>query len=260
MADFASQSGHWYDPKTGEPRYTYVNKKGETKNATLREARKEGWVPSVTMILGLASKPALTNWMVDQGILAALTTPRIDGEPEADYLSRIKKSSKEEASKAAERGTLIHGWVQKGFEEKYTPDDADGEGFEYFASAAITIRGECGLWQWSSEKSFARDGYGGKCDLHNERYVIDIKTTSRPIDSVKVWDEHHFQLSAYRHGLGVDNARCGILYIHTDTAESRLIWVEEAELQKGFKCFMDLLSFWYHKTGIERLRQGVLEL
>ena len=248
MADFASQSGHWYDPKTGEPRYTYVNKKGETKNTTLREARKEGWVPSVTMILGLASKPALTNWMVDQGILAALTTPRIDGEPEADYLSRIKRSSKEEASKAAERGTLIHGWVQKGFEGKklLPPED------EFYISASVTLEKDCGRQMWSSEKSFARDGFGGKCDLHNEGYVIDFKTTEKDLATIKTWDEHGMQLGAYRYGLGVEGAKCGILYIHVQTAESKLIWIDEPELQKGFKCFQDLLSFWYHKTGIER--------
>jgi hypothetical protein len=31
MAEHAKESGHWYDPKTGEPRYTYTNKKGEIK-------------------------------------------------------------------------------------------------------------------------------------------------------------------------------------------------------------------------------------
>jgi hypothetical protein len=256
MADLASESGHWYDPKTGEPRYTYTNKKGEVKNTTLREARKEGWVPSVTTILGLANKPALTNWMVDQGILAALTTPRIDGEPEADYLSRIKISSKEQASKAAERGTLIHGWVQKGFEGKIIPAHEgcpEHEGWRYYESAFHELYKHCGKYMlWSSEKSFARDGYGGKCDLHNENHVIDLKTTDKDLATIKTWDEHSWQLSSYRHGLGVEGAKCGILYISVKDATSKLMWIDEDELRKGFKCFLDLLSFWYHKTGIER--------
>jgi len=247
MADYASESGHWYK-QDGTPCYTVIGKNGKEKPTTLREARVMNLVPSVTHILSLANKPALISWMVDQGILAALTTPRIDGEPEADYLSRIKKSSKEEASKAAERGTLIHGWVQKGFEGKklLPPED------EFYISASVTLGKECGRQEWSSEKSFARDGYGGKCDLHNKDFVIDFKTTEKDLATIKTWDEHGMQLGSYRHGLGVEGAKAGILYIHVKTAESKLIWIEEDELQKGFKCFQDLLSFWYHKTGIER--------
>jgi hypothetical protein len=188
--------------------------------------------------------------MVDQGILAALTTPRIDGEPEADYLLRIKKDSKEQASKAATRGTEIHGWVQKGFEKKVlTHEEA-----KYFHSAEDTINKECDYQNWSSEKSFARDGFGGKCDLHNNCFVIDFKTTEKNLATIKTWDEHAYQLGAYRHGLGVDGAKCGILYIHVKTAESRLLWVDEDELQKGFKCFMALLMFWYAKTGIGEIK------
>ena len=180
--------------------------------------------------------------------MAALTTPRIDGEPEADYLSRIKKDSKEQASKAAERGTLIHGYVQKGFEGKPLTPPAD----EFYISAMVTLEKECGKQEWSSEKSFARDGFGGKCDLHNERYVIDIKTTEKDLATIKTWDEHGMQLGAYRHGLGVEGAKCGILYISVKDATSKLMWLEEDELVKGFKCFNDLLNFWYHKTGVER--------
>ena len=86
MADHVSESGHWYDPKTGEPRYTYTNKKGEIKNTTLRQARVSGWVPSVTTIIGCAAAPALTNWKIDQAILSCLTLSREENETEQEYL------------------------------------------------------------------------------------------------------------------------------------------------------------------------------
>ena len=254
MADFASESTHYYH-QDGSPCYTIIGKNGKERPTTLREARTMNLVPSVTHVLNLASKPGLDNWKIDQAILAALTTPRIDGEPEADYLSRIKISSKEQASKAADRGTQIHSWVEQGFRGEFLPP-VGWEGARYYFSANDTLEKECGFQDWSSEKSFARDGFGGKCDLHNNCFVIDFKTTEKDLATIKTWDEHSMQLGAYRHGLGVEGAKCGILYIHVKTAESKLLWVDEEELQKGFKCFMALLMFWYAKTGIERLRGG----
>jgi len=58
------------------------------------------------------------------------------------------------------------------------------------------------------------------------------------------------QLAAYRHGLGIKDAKCGIIYINSKTAESRLIWAEEKELDKGLRCFNALLEYWYAKTGL----------
>ena len=64
------ESSHWYTVK-GEPAHQW-----EGKNTTLRTAKKlkreEGIVllPSVTNLLNSLAKPALTRWMVEQGIEA----------------------------------------------------------------------------------------------------------------------------------------------------------------------------------------------
>ena len=51
-----SESEHWYN-KTGEAAYTIVGSNGKERNTNLRDARKHGYVPSVTTILGVAAKP-----------------------------------------------------------------------------------------------------------------------------------------------------------------------------------------------------------
>jgi hypothetical protein len=244
----AKEGGHWYDPVTQEPRYTYTNKKGETKNTTLRQARVNGWVPSVTTIISCASAPQLVNWKIDQAILSSLTLSRNDDETEQEYLARIKADAQEQAKKAAERGTLIHAYVQNWFEGNEVEHGTDE--YPFCKSANDTVFNEVGGQDWVCEQSFATDRFGGKADLHNTFHLIDFKTTDKPIDGLKLWDNHYLQLAAYRVGLGIIEARCGILYINSVNADSKLIWAEEKELVKGWKCFSALLDFYYAKTGL----------
>jgi hypothetical protein len=249
-ATHTSESQHWYRID-GTPAYTYIDKKGNEKPTTLREARKETphLVPSTTMILRLADKPQLTEWKINQAILSALTCPRIDGESETAYLSRIKSDAREQAKKAAERGTVIHAWVQQGFD-----GDCPPEGVPFFESAIETVEKECGDQWWICEKSFATDKYGGKCDLHSDEYLLDVKTVDKDLSTLKTWEEHHMQLAAYDNGIlnstFPSGRKCGILYVHQFTAESRVVWVTAEELHKGWKMFSALLNYWYAKTGL----------
>lgn len=240
-----SQAGHWY-AKDGTPAYTIVGKNGVERPTTLRDAKKLGLVPSVTGIIRCAAALGLENWKQDQAILAALTCPRIEGESDADLLARIKKDAQEQAKKAAERGTQIHAWIESGFKGDMHPDGA-----RYFKSALATIETECGDQWWKTEKSFATPRYGGKVDLQNDTILIDFKTTEKDITTVKTWDEHAMQLAAYDGWLGNLGRRCGILYINVNTAESRIIWIPQDEIERGWKMFIALLDYWYAKNKLE---------
>jgi hypothetical protein len=248
-AKHGSEQGHFYYPD-GRPAYTYLNKKGEEKPTTLREARKLGLWPGCTTVIKLASQPGLINWIIDQHILAALSLPRIPDETDDEFVARIKEDAKAQAKRAAEIGTTVHACVQSGFENKLLAADAK----VYYLSAREALNEAVGCLCWKSEQSFAKDGYGGKVDLHTwdleQQYVVDIKSTTKPLEGLKTWDEHSLQLAAYRHGLGMDDARCFILYIHTETAESKLIELDSKELEKGWKCFAALLQFFYAKTSL----------
>jgi hypothetical protein len=243
-AAHAEQAGHWYRID-GSPAYEIIGKNGNARSTTLRDARKENLVPSVTSIIRLAAAPGLDAWKADQLIMACLTLPRImnenEQEPEADYIARIKADAKEQAKKAAEKGTEIHAQVQLGFET------CSGNAFYHSANQKLYIA--LGVQSWIPEQPFAKDGYGGKVDLHAPGLVVDIKTTSKPLAELKTWDEHGLQLAAYRHGLGMDDARCFILYIHTETAESKLIELSANELEKGWKCFWSLKEYYRAKNN-----------
>jgi len=247
LQQFVYFNQHWYK-LDGNPAYSVVGANGNERPTTLRDARKGGLVPSVTTIMGCADKPGLTNWKIDQAILAALTCPRIDGEDEAAYLSRIKQDAKEQARKAAERGTQIHAWVQEGFEQEGCVCE---EGYPFWESANDILTFECGSQDWKPEASFATDLYGGKCDLHTAAWVIDFKSTDKDISTLKLWDEHYQQLAAYREGLKIPKAKCGILYISSVTAKSRLIVAPEEDLIKGIRCFNALCDYWYAKSGLK---------
>ena len=246
MSSYATEQGHWYDA-AGNPAYTVIGKNGKERPTTLRDAKKLNLVPSVTMIIRCAVAPGLDAWKQDQTILACLTLPRIEGEPEQDYISRIKEDAKAQAAKAAERGTQIHAWIEQGFS-----GDIEPQGVPYFRSALDIIEKECGDSIWNTEKSFATKRYGGKVDLHNNEYLIDLKTTEKDLANIKTWDEHAMQLAAYNHGLGGGpDRKCGILYFNVNTAESKILWIGGEEIQRGLQCFMALLDFWYAKNRLE---------
>jgi hypothetical protein len=249
-----SESTHWYD-KDGTPAYTVIGKNGKERPTDLRDARKLNLVPSVTTILKLIDKPGLTEWKINQAILSALTCPRLNDEPETAYLSRIKKDAQEQAKKAAERGVLIHSWVQDGFEGIVGAK----QDLTFYENARAVVDAECGPQEWICEKSFATDKFGGKCDLHNDCFLLDIKTTDKDIDNLITYQDQHMQMASYDVGLpqgreGIwtlhRTRKCGILYINSISAKARIVWVTEKEIHKGLNMFNALVDLYYAKTEL----------
>ena len=110
---------------------------------------------------------------------------------------------------------------------------------------------------WIAERSFGHElGFAGKCDLHatndatGNGIVVDIKTKdfTDPKD-VLGYDEHLMQLSAYRVGLGIPNARCANIFVsRTQAGLCKIIEWSEEDLQRGFEMFCSLLKFWQLKN------------
>ncbi len=108
-----AESTHWYD-QAGKPAYTVIGKNGKERAATLRDARELKLYPSVTTIMGMAAKPALENWKIDQALMSALTLPRLADESLDAFMARAKQDAKDQSIRAAERGTEIHAQVEAG--------------------------------------------------------------------------------------------------------------------------------------------------
>jgi hypothetical protein len=193
-------------------------------------------LPSVTEILKVLAKPGLDKWKETQLLQAALTLPAIEGESLDEYAKRVMEDSKKHAQNARELGTKIHGAIERSFA---------GKQHEYADNVSSAVSVLPKNQDWNAERSFAHSsGYGGKCDLHSSEWAIDFKTTEKNLDELKTWDEHHMQLSAYRNGLAIPHAKCGIVYVSVVEAKSRLIEITEEELLRGFDMFMAALSFW----------------
>lgn len=256
-----SESQHWYT-RDGSPQYTVKAKDGSDRPATLRDARKLTLVPSVTAIIRCAAAPGLEIWKQQQVLLAALTLPLVAEETEKAYLERILADSKEQARRAAHKGTEIHAAIQ-GYFQKETPDPAfmphiqsACEAIEQWAGAEFEY--EC----CSVEQSFAHQlGFGGKVDIcgTSPLFVADFKTKEFDDNTeLGTRDEQAMQLAAYRHGLGMDGARCAIVYVSSTTPGlAKLIEFPEAGLQKGWTMFYSLLHYWQaracYKSSFEKV-------
>lgn len=242
-----AESTHWYD-RAGKPAYTVKAKDGTERPTTLRDARKFGYLPSVTQIIRLAAAPGLEIWKQQQVLMAALTTTRREDEPEQAFLQRILEDSREQAKKASERGTAIHASLQAFYQR-----EPWGEHSSHVIGANEALNAIFGKPVWQAELSFAHSmGFGGKVDLSCPAAVIDFKTKEfGPDDDLKVWPDHEMQISAYREGLQLTKARGAIVYVSvTHPGLARLIEIPEDGLQRGWECFKALLQFWKSKNRI----------
>lgn len=243
----ATESGHWYDMKNGEPRYTIIGKNGKERNTTLRDARIHGYAPSVTTIIRCAAAPGLNKWLQQQVLLSALTLPRHQDEGEDAYAERVIADANEQSAKARDLGTAIHGAIERHL--LCQPYDST---YTLHVSGALDAANK---WanspDWSPEKSFVHElGFGGKVDLHADGYVLDYKTKPFTADKLPdTWDEHAIQLAAYREGLQMPEARCAIVFVSTtEPGLVHLAEIEESELYRGYMMFLGLLNFWKAKS------------
>lgn len=244
---------HWYCGKTGEPRYTVIGKNGKQRNTTVRDARTDNLVPSVTTINSQLAKQGLNQYFQRMAIEAAMAHPKWEGESNEDYIKRLLELAKEDSRKAAERGTFIHDILDSYFSFDYVP-----EWPLYVHRVQEHLDATFGKRLWLSEKSFAHpEGYGGKCDLYSKPdpinklpgIVIDFKTTEKSPGELTPYYEYTLQLSAYREALA-PGAVCANIFINGDTHEVAIKIHPEQELKDGYEAFVSLLKVFRLKNKL----------
>jgi hypothetical protein len=237
--------GHWYK-RDGSPCYEVPKKDGGLRPVNLQWDRKLNLVPSVTTVTKIIDKPALTNWMVEQGIMAALTLPRIGGETEAEWMQRIREDSRAQAKAAAEEGSRIHDACERHYRGLSVPAQYK----PHVAGVAAVIAAEFpGVTDWVAEASFAHEsGYGGKVDLHSPStgIVIDYKGKDGDFsDGKKLAYDQHWQLGAYQTGLLLPNADCAnVFFSRTHPGAVKLHRWKAAEIAEGAAVFGRALELW----------------
>jgi len=254
--------GHWYNDK-GEACYTQPMAKDPTKTrgTTLRDAKKLNLFPSVTTIIGQLDKPALTRWMINEMLQAALTVPPHDGESTYMYEKRLWAVSKQKGKKAADKGTEIHNLLEGWF--------LDGSnGHNPYVQAVITKMDDLfGEQAWVPEMSFCKHGYGGKIDLHcassgmYSGIVLDFKTK----DLIKmnhkksmVYPENKLQLSAYGEGVGLKEPLYANVFIGRELSKGEADVKIETYTDTHLEEFMLLLRHWQLRNGrLDQYEQGI---
>jgi hypothetical protein len=252
--DYASEAGRWYD-KDAKSRNEVPNK---SKPGTMRptrksDAKKNGWVPSVSGICRLAPAEQLLVWLIKRGIKTTLDLPILEGEDIDDYCWRVYSDTQRQGREIMDLGSTIHGCIEK----RLRGETYDQAYRDHTMGALDALSKWCGMDGLCPERSFYHSlGFGGKCDIHKKLdpfpgFVADFKTKDFGEDEYpQAYSRHAMQLSAYREGFGMPKARCAIIYVSTKTPGlTRLVEVTQEELAKGWRMFCLLLEYWQIENG-----------
>lgn len=237
-------SAHWYD-KAGNPCHFVPKKDGTgTRPSTIADARKNGWLPSVTTIIKILDKPALTNWLIEQAVLAVVTSPRLPGEADDAFIERVlhtERQQDEEGKAARDLGTEIHDAVEAAYRGEIITGD-----MATYVNAVQQELTRFGTIQ-AIESVVVGPSYAGKLDLlfYGEfATVVDMKTTKKLPKSS--WPEHRLQLAAYAAELQnnsrpIKTANC---YIST-TEPGKVVVHENPPWKEDYENgFIPMLKLW----------------
>ncbi len=257
-----SEGGHWYT-RDGKPMYEVPNvSSGGMRPTTIRDARKLGLVPSATTIMKGEAKPQLVNWLVQQGMMACLTLPRLPGEDDTKFIERALDDSKQQVYKAAERGQYLHGLMESWLRSGYAPktDEVD---LAYVRPAVDYIYTTFPGYTWEPESSFAwyddsGQWYGGKRDLcgthpTNRPVVIDYKMKeflAKDVKKILAYDEHVTQLAAYGAPYMREFTAVNIFVSRSECGTFTPVTWSQADIKSGGDAFRALLSLWYARNNL----------
>ena len=241
----SADSCHWYF-SDGRPCYEVPRASGEgMRPTTLADGRKLNLLPSVTTILRVLNKPALNDWLIENAVLACLTTPQLKDEPIDAFVHRVmhvERVQDQESIKAMGRGTEIHEALELLFS---TGRGVSPELMAWVEPVYTAIKKDS---LDAVERILVGEGYAGKCDLiqslPGEVWLWDFKSTKTLPKSA--WLEHRLQLAAYAAALQRTEER------HVRTANAYISTVKCGEFvlcphphwglaYDAFKC---LFQFW----------------
>lgn len=217
------------------------------------------WVPSVTTILNVLDKAALTNWKIEQHLEQAYHKPsqyiRKDGTGykfELDeYIAEVKRLTALQMDKAPSAGTDFHKAM-----EKYVGEDVLEKDHPLFAlcvgvydSIAKRVDAEENYspLEWNPEVNFVHGSYGGQIDLAiADEWLIDYKTkaTAAKFKPGKMaYQDHKMQLAAYRQAIA-PNARAANVFVCLEDGQVDFHEHTEQDLEWGWEMFQHALAIW----------------
>jgi hypothetical protein len=241
-------SQHWYTLK-GDPLHTVIGKNGKERSTTLRDARQLNLLPSVTTIMSIQDKPALTMWLNNELLDAAINNPYNPFDWSVDrWKKHMIRNMRNKTEIAASRGTEIH----NALEQYFISGNICTKDVDYITPAIELIHNTFPNEKWIAEATFANKqvGYAGCVDLHSDNIIIDFKTKDKTnTKDMKQYNDHKMQLAAYQGGLGKNIKRRFNLFISINPNTPGLCkLVECTEFSRYWNMFNLLVKFWQEKN------------
>ena len=202
---FFPDLAHWYWSYGAPCHSVLAAGTGLQRPTTLRDARKLALFPSVTNILGVIAKPELIAWLQEQAVMAALTLPRIAGEPEDAFARRVVADSLTTRDGAADFGTAFHHGAERVAQTgEVDPNDPLAPWLNLFRD---WFKANVVICHWT-ERTLIHPalGYGGTADMLVEikgkgLCLLDLKTQNVKSSGPSTYKSWGYQLAAYRKAL-----------------------------------------------------------
>jgi hypothetical protein len=252
------ESGHWYN-RQGESRHEV-----DGKPTTLRDARKNGWVPSSTTVLQVYPKPGLENAIRWELVLMTKEFPRrmFPDLSDWDYYQLIVSKQKDKSMEAARVGTIYHHAIEALLKDEELPESSKEIPVTFFPAFKEWWNKQ-GLHGVELEQSFASSlGYGGRIDCiavteDDVHYYIDWKTQdTKEGKKVQYWETWPLQLESYARGdqnfLGTDIPNYVIMSVVVSRNEPGRIesktWLEN---DRHWNAFVNCLEMWKYMKNYD---------
>lgn len=243
-----NNSAHWYTNQ-GVPMY----------DATKKEARENGYYPSVTTITKMLNKPALNTWKQNTLLQCAFTCPNCENETTENYIKRVIEDYQQTTIEAAELGTLFHSQIEDFIRGKNSCIYVDGYNETCQALMNYIAKELDDAQDITCEQTIVGDGYAGRVDLFYKKndswHIIDWKTQNikklnkNKTLSVTKYPEWLWQLEGYaRASKNIDGDIPEIKNIVISTNKKaqgiREITYTQDQKNNAFAIFQTMVRLW----------------
>lgn len=245
-----ADGAHFYTPD-GEPKHMVIGSTtGRERPTTIRDAKKYGWLPSVTTVLrgGLPTSQGLVIWKAQKLVEQALTMERLPDESDEDFIKRLQDEAAREEAYAPDLGTDVHRLIDDYLQGRMVSGSREAMAvFEIFkhwidANVADVLLTETTI----TETTW---GYAGQVDAvlrlkDGREGLFDWKTQgTKGTGKIKVRKDWQYQMGAYEYALPDSYAEGVNVVVPSDVpkATAREVRWDRTDLDDGLKVFLHAL-------------------
>jgi len=243
---------HWYNEK-GEACHTVTGKYGNEIKTTVVHARKMGFFPSVTSIIGLLHREQLENWKQDQLIRACMKINKTSEETDDQYINRVVEEAFTKSTTAIDFGKETHYFIQDLLQGKmraeYSIPEITQNAIRNFVNKEI-VHSICekplvhSVYKYAGQRDCRSVGRDGKST------TWDFKTQSTKVgEKIKSYDEWIMQIAAYD---AVEPSDCyqSLIISSTEPERVEVMEYDKETIDAAFKAFLGLREVFKFIKGV----------